>query len=49
MKALLDPLEHVGRFDELKRQLEKEQGIAVVTGTMESQKAHLAAGLSQDV
>lgn len=49
MKALLDPLEQVGRFDELKRQLEKEQGIAVVTGTIESQKAHLAAGLSQDV
>lgn len=47
MKALLEPLEQVGRFEDLKRQLEKETGIAVVTGTLESQKAHLAAGLSE--
>lgn len=49
MKALMEPLEQVGRFDELKRQLKSEQGVAVVTGTLESQKAHLAAGLSQDM
>lgn len=49
MKALLEPLERVGRFDELLRQLKTNQGIVAVTGTLESQKAHLAAGLSEEV
>ena len=49
MKALLEPLERIGRFDDLIRQLKTNRGIVSVTGALDSQKAHLAAGLSQDV
>ena len=49
MKALLEPLERIGRFDDLIRQLKTNRGVVSVTGALDSQKAHLAAGLSQDV
>ncbi|MGO5550373.1 transcription-repair coupling factor [Wansuia hejianensis] len=48
MKALMQPLEAVAGFDDLKRQLKKNRGLVVVTGCLESQKAHIAAGLAEE-
>ena len=47
MKALLQPLEAVAGFDDLKKQLQKELGIVLVYGCLDSQKANLAAALAQ--
>ena len=47
MKALLQPLEAVAGFDDLKKQLQKELGIVSVYGCLDSQKANLAAALAQ--
>ena len=47
MKALLQPLEAVAGFDDLKKQLKKELGIVSVYGCLDSQKANLAAALAQ--
>lgn len=44
MKALLEPLERVGRFDELLRQLKTNQGIVAVTGTLNPRKHILRRG-----
>lgn len=49
MKALLEPLKEIARFDDLFRDLKTARGITVVSGCLESQKAHMIAGLSQDV
>ena len=48
MKALLQPLEGVAGYEDLKRELKKNRGLVVITGCLESQKAHLAAGLSEE-
>ena len=45
MKALMQPFREVAGFDDLKRQLEKNRGLIMVSGCLESQKAHLTAAL----
>lgn len=49
MKALMQPLEDVAGFPELKQSLKNSQGLSIVTGCLESQKAHVIAGLSGDI
>lgn len=49
MKALMQPLEDVAGFPELKQSLKNSQGLSIVTGCLESQKAHVIAGLSDDI
>ena len=47
MKALLEPIKEIARFDELFRDLKKgTAGVTVISGCLESQKAHMIAGLS---
>ena len=49
MKALLEPIKEIARFDELFRDLKKgTAGVTVILGCLESQKAHMIAGLSED-
>ena len=49
MKALLEPIKEIARFDELFRDLKKgAAGVTVISGCLESQKAHMIAGLSED-
>ena len=48
MKALMQPLEAVAGFGDLKRSLKKNRGVIEVTGAIESEKAHFAAGLAQN-
>ena len=49
MKALLEPIKEIARFDELFRDLKKGiAGVTVISGCLESQKAHMIAGLSED-
>ena len=48
MKALLQPLADLAGYDDLCRQLRKNRGVIEVTGCLESQKAHLAAGLAEN-
>ena len=49
MKALLEPIKEIARFDELFRDLKKgTAGVTVISGCLESQKAHMIAGLSED-
>jgi transcription-repair coupling factor (superfamily II helicase) len=48
MKALMQPLEAVAGFDDLKRSLKKNRGVIEVTGAIESEKAHFAAGLAEN-
>ncbi len=47
MKALMQPLEAVAGYDDLKKQITKNTGIIEVSGCLDAQKAHLAAGLSE--
>ena len=48
MKALLEPIKEIARFDELFRDLKKgTAGVTVISGCLESQKAHMIAGLSE--
>lgn len=49
MKALMQPLEDIAGFSELKKSLKGNQGLLVVSGCLESQKAHMIAGLSQEI
>ena len=45
MKALLEPIKEIARFDELFRDLKKgTAGVTVISGCLESQKAHMIAG-----
>ena len=48
MKALLRPLSDLAGFDELRRELRNGRGIVGISGCLESQKAHLAAGLAEN-
>ena len=49
MKALLEPIKEIARFDELFRDLKKgTAGVTVISGCLVSQKAHMIAGLSED-
>ena len=47
MRALMQPLEAVPEYDDLKRQIRKNTGVIEVSGCLDAQKAHLAAGLSE--
>ncbi len=46
LKALTQPLEAVAGYEDLKKQLEKNRGVIEISGCLDSQKAHLAAGLA---
>ncbi|MBO5520707.1 MAG: transcription-repair coupling factor, partial [Eubacterium sp.] len=48
MKALLQPLADLAGYDDLCRQLRNNRGVIEITGCLESQKAHLAAGLAEN-
>ena len=48
MKALLQPLADLAGYDDLCRQLRNNRGVVGITGCLESQKAHLAAGLAEN-
>ena len=47
MNTLLAPLSEIGEFEDLQKQLNKKNGCVAVTGCMESQKLHVASGLSE--
>ena len=47
MKALLQPLEDLAGYSDLRRQIRTNRGIIEVSGCLDSQKAQLAAGLSE--
>ena len=47
MNTLLAPLSEIGEFEDLQKQLNKKNGCVAVTGCMESQKLHVACGLSE--
>ena len=46
MKAFVQPLQRLAEYEELQETLKKNQAMVQITGCMESQKAHLAYGLS---
>ena len=48
MRALMQPLEAVPGFEDLKHQIRKNTGVIEISGCLDAQKAHLAAGLSED-
>ena len=48
MKALMQSLEDIAGFPELKQSLKGSRGFFEVSGCLESQKAHMIAGLSED-
>jgi len=48
IKALTQPLEAVAGYDDLKKQLKNKTGVICITGCIDSQKAQLAAGLSDE-
>ena len=48
MKALMQPLEAIAGYSDLKWELKKNRGLVTVTGCLESQKVHLAAGLAEE-
>lgn len=47
MKALTAPLEELGEFEELKKQLQKSRTCVALTGCVESQKLHMVYGLGE--
>ena len=47
MKALLQPLQETAGYEDLCRQLRNNRGLLEVSGCLESQKAHMAAGLGE--
>lgn len=49
MNALLAPLKEISDFEELQKQLYKEEGCVALTGCVESQKLHMIHGLSDGV
>lgn len=49
MEALMQPLEDIAGFPELKQSLKSNHGLFEVSGCLESQKAHMIAGLSNDI
>ena len=48
MDTLLQPLKDLAEFEEVKELQGKRKGLVAVSGCVESQKAHLLAGLSRD-
>ena len=46
MKTFLQPLQNLAEMEELQKLAGKNRGVIVVSGCMESQKAHLMYGLS---
>jgi transcription-repair coupling factor (superfamily II helicase) len=48
MKALFQPLQDVAGYEDLLRQLKDNRGMIEISGCLESQKAHIAAGLAED-
>ena len=42
----MQPLEEMAGMEDLRRQLSRNRGLVTITGCLESQKAHLAAGLA---
>ena len=46
MNTLLAPLWEISEFEEIQKQLDKENGCVALTGCIESQKLHMAYGLS---
>ena len=47
MNTLLAPLWEISEFEEIQKQLDKESGCVALTGCIESQKLHMAYGLSE--
>ena len=47
MKALFAPLSELGGFQEIRSRLRTNQGLVLVTGCIDSQKAHFIAGLGE--
>ena len=47
MNTLLAPLWEISEFEEIQKQLDKENGCVALTGCIESQKLHMAYGLSE--
>ena len=48
MKAFLQPLKDLAGYEDLRRQIRTNRGVIQVSGCIESQKVHLAAGLSEE-
>ena len=44
-KALMQPVEALAGYDEIRRHIEKGSGILEISGCQETQMAHLVAGL----
>ncbi len=48
MRALMQPLEAIADYKEIRRRLLKNRGVTVISGTLDAQKAHIASGLAED-
>ena len=48
MRALLAPLEELGEYEEIKKELKKPVVSVAVSGCVDSQKMHMIYGLGQD-
>ena len=46
MKAFLKPLQSLSAYEELRGKLKKNQGVLQLSGCIDSQKAHMARGLT---
>ena len=49
MKAFLKPLQSLSAYEELRGKLKKNQGVLQLSGCIDSQKAHMAWGLTWDI
>jgi len=48
MEALIQPLQGLAEFEEIRKSIHQHKGIVQVSGCMESQKAHFIHGISED-
>ena len=48
MKAFLQPLKDLAGYEDLRRQIRTNRGVIQVSGCIDSQKVHFAAGLSEE-
>lgn len=48
MRALTAPLEELGEYEEIKKQLAKDRTCVALTGCMESQKLHMIYGIGEE-
>lgn len=48
MRALLAPLEELGEYEDIKKELKKEQVSVAVSGCVDSQKLHMIYGLGEE-